>query len=82
MADLTWDFVTKTGEGGVDITVTVAYESDEHGIYNDSIEKITHENIDVTGIFCAEQFAELEMEASMKLRGHYLNLDGSDFGLL
>lgn len=82
MADMQWDFVTKTGEGGLEITVTVSYETDEHGIYNDNIEKITHENIDVTGIFCAEQFAELEMEATMKLHEHYSKLDESDFGLL
>lgn len=82
MADMQWDFETTTGEGGVPITVTVSYETDEHGIYNDNIEKITHEKIDVTGIFCEQQFAELEMEASMKLRDHYLQLDQSDFGLL
>lgn len=82
MADMQWEFVTKTGEGDLEITITVSYETDEHGIYNDNIEKIIHEKIDVTGIFCAEQFADLEMEASMKLHQYYEQLDDSDFGLL
>jgi hypothetical protein len=82
MADLQWEFETTTGEGQFEITVHVSYETDEHGIYNDNIEKITQGNFDLTGIFCAEQLAELEMEASMKLRGHYLLLSNSDFGLL
>ena len=82
MADMQWEFETITGEGQFEITVHVSYETDEHGIFNDNIEKITHGNVDLTGIFCAEQLAELEMEASMKLRDHYLGLANSDFGLL
>lgn len=82
MSDMQWQFETTTGEGQFEITVHVSYETDEHGIYNDNIEKITQGDFDLTGIFCKEQLGELEMEASMKLRGHYLGLDKSDFGLL
>jgi hypothetical protein len=82
MSDMQWQFETTTGEGQFEITVHVSYEADEHGIFNDNIDKITQKDFDLTGIFCAEQLAELEMEASMKLRDHYLGLANSDFGLL
>jgi hypothetical protein len=82
MSSLTWEFSTTTGVGSFEITVHVSYETDEDGIYAENIEKITHGNFDLTGIFCEEQLADLEMEASMKLRDHYEQQKYSDFGLL
>jgi hypothetical protein len=81
--DHEFKFHTKTGGGSEPVEVIVYYEIDEDGVYNDNIEKIMFESVDVTGLIHEDHFSELEMEASMKLREHIENAkQPSDFGLL
>ncbi len=68
--DHEFKFHTKTGAGGEPVEVIVYFEIDEDGVYNDNIEKILFEGVDVTGLIHENHFSELEMEASMKLREH------------
>ena len=74
----TWEFDTTTGEGSVIVTVVYEYESDQDGTYNENIKEVWFEGRDVTGIFSAEQFAELEMEAAMRFQHHKMNYKYED----
>ena len=74
----TWEFDTTTGEGSVIVTVVYEYESDEDGTYNENIKEVWFEGRNVIGIFSAEQFAELEMEASMRFQHHKMNYKYED----
>ena len=74
----TWEFDTTTGEGSVIVTVVYEYESDQDGTYNENIKEVWFEGRDVMGIFSAEQFAELEMEAAMRFQHHKLNYKYED----
>ena len=74
----TWEFDTTTGEGSVIVTVVYEYESDNDGTYNENIKEVWFEGRDVIGIFSAEQFAELEMEAAMRFQHHKLNYKMED----
>ena len=74
----TWEFDTTTGEGSVIVTVVYEYESDQDGTYNENIKEVWFEGRDVMGIFSAEQFAELEMEAAMRFQSHKLNYKYED----
>ena len=74
----TWEFDTTTGEGSVIVTVVYEYESDNDGTYNENIKEVWFEGRDVIGIFSAEQFAELEMEAAMRFQHHKLNYKYED----
>jgi hypothetical protein len=81
--DHEFKFYTKTGGGSEPVEVIVQYEIDEDGVYNDNIEKILFEGVDVTGLIHEDHFSELEMEASMKLREYIETAkQPSDFGLL
>ena len=74
----TWEFDTTTGEGSVIVTVVYEYESDQDGTYNENIKEVWFEGRNVIGIFSAEQFAELEMEAAMRFQHHKLNYKYED----
>ena len=74
----TWEFDTTTGEGSVIVTVVYEYESDQDGTYNENIKEVWFEGRDVMGIFSAEQFAELEMEAAMRFQSHKMNYKYED----
>ena len=74
----TWEFDTTTGEGSVIVTVVYEYESDNDGTYNESIKEVWYEGRNVIGIFSAEQFAELEMEAAMRFQHHKMNYKYED----
>ena len=74
----TWEFDTTTGEGSVIVTVVYEYESDNDGTYNENIKEVWFEGRDVMGIFSAEQFAELEMEAAMRFQHHKMNYKMED----
>ena len=74
----TWEFDTTTGEGSVIVTVVYEYESDNDGTYNENIKEVWFEGRDVMGIFSAEQFAELEMEAAMRFQHHKMNYKYED----
>ena len=81
--DYEFFFNTTTGQGSETVTIIVGYEMDEDGVYNDGIEKILFEGVDVIGLMNDLQQSELEIEASMKLREHIeLRKQPSDFGLL
>jgi hypothetical protein len=81
--DCEFVFETTTGAGSEIVTVCVDYEIDEDGIYNDNIMRVKFEGVDVLGLLTDEQFNELEIEASMKLREYIAKLaEPSDFGLL
>lgn len=71
--DCEFVFNSTTGAGSEVVTVYVEYEIDEDGIYNDNIQKIMFEGVDVTGLIHELNFNELEIEASMKLRDHIAN---------
>jgi hypothetical protein len=80
--DREYKFDTTTGEGSEIVTVVVSYEIDEDGVYNDNIEKILFEGVDVLGLMHEDQYSELEMEASMRLREHIEeSKKPSDFGM-
>ena len=74
----TWEFDTTTGEGSVIVTVVYEYEIDEDGTYNENIKEVWFEGRDVIGLFSAEHFKELEMEASMRFEHHKLNYKMED----
>ena len=74
----TWEFDTTTGEGSVIVTVVYEYENDGETTYNESIKEVWFEGRNVIGIFSAEQFAELEMEAAMRFQHHKLNYKYED----
>ena len=74
----TWEFDTTTGEGSVIVTVVYEYENDGETTYNESIKEVWFEGRDVIGIFSAEQFAELEMEAAMRFQHHKMNYKYED----
>lgn len=80
--DYEFKFDTTTGEGSEIVTVVVEYEMDEDGVYNDNIQKILFEGVDVLGLMHEDQFSELEMESMMRLREHIeLRKQKSDFGM-
>jgi len=74
----TWEFDTTTGEGSVIVTVVYEYENDGETTYNESIKEVWFEGRNVMGIFSAEQFAELEMEAAMRFQHHKMNYKYED----
>ena len=74
----TWEFDTTTGEGSVIVTVVYEYENDGETTYNESIKEVWYEGRNVMGIFSAEQFAELEMEAAMRFQHHKMNYKYED----
>ena len=74
----TWEFDTTTGEGSVIVTVVYEYENDGETTYNESIKEVWFEGRNVIGIFSAEQFAELEMEAAMRFQHHKMNYKYED----
>ena len=74
----TWEFDTTTGEGSVIVTVVYEYENDGETTYNENIKEVWFEGRDVMGIFSAEQFAELEMEAAMRFQHHKMNYKYED----
>lgn len=74
----TWEFDTTTGEGSEIVTVVYEYEIDEDGTYNENIKEVWFEGRDVIGLFSAEHFKELEMEASMRFQHHKLNYKMED----
>jgi hypothetical protein len=57
-----YEFDTTTGEGSVIVTVVMEYEQDEDGTYNENIDSVKFEGIEVIGFITTEQFAELEIE--------------------
>ena len=64
------------------MTVIVEYEMDEDGVYNDNIQKILFMGVDVIGLMHEDQYSELEMESSMRLREQIeLRKQPSDFGM-
>ena len=74
----TWEFDTTTGEGSVIVTVVYEYENDGETTYNESIKEIWFSGRNVIGLFSAEQFAELEMEAAMRFQHHKMNYKYED----
>jgi len=67
----THDIHMTTGEGDVDIIVSLSYDIDECGTYHENIEKITCSGMDITGIFCDEQWQDLEIKAVKLLAEYY-----------
>ena len=74
----TWEFDTTTGEGSEIVTVVYEYEQDADSTYNENIKEVWFEGRDVIGLFSAEHFKELEMEASMRFEHHKLNYKMED----
>ena len=72
MNDYEFIFEAKTGGGGETVTCKMTYERDEYGTYAENIETVTFgaDKIDVTGLLSEEQFAELEIDGTMKLATH------------
>ena len=69
----TWEFDTTIGQGSEIVTVVYEYEQDADSTYNENIKEVWFEGRDVIGLFSAEHFKELEMEASMRFEHHKLN---------
>jgi hypothetical protein len=74
----TWEFDTTTGEGSEIVTVVYEYEQDADSTYNENIKEVWFEGRNVIGLFSAEHFKELEMEASMRFHHHKLNYKMED----
>ena len=74
----TWEFDTTTGEGSEIVTVVYEYEQDADSTYKENIKEVWFEGRDVIGLFSAEHFKELEMEASMRFEHHKLNYKMED----
>jgi len=74
----TWEFDTTTGEGSEIVTVVYEYEQDADSTYNENIKEVWFEGRNVIGLFSAEHFKELEMEASMRFEHHKLNYKYED----
>ena len=72
MNDYEFIFEAKTGGGGETVTCKMTYERDEYGTYAENIETVTFgaDKVDVTGLLSEEQFAELEIDGTMKLTTH------------
>ena len=70
MNDYEFIFEAKTGGGGETVTCKMTYERDEYGTYAENIETVTFRAVDVTGLLSEEQFAELEIDGTMKLATH------------
>lgn len=70
MKDYEFTFEAKTGGGGETVTCKMTYERDEYGTFAENIETVTFGEVDVTGLLSEEQFAELEIDGSMKLATH------------
>ena len=67
-----YEFDTTTGEGSVIVTVVMSCERDEEGTYNENIDEVWFEGLNVMGIFTDQQFKELEIEGCMRLAKHIL----------
>jgi hypothetical protein len=74
----TWEFDTTTGEGSEIVTVVYEYEQDADSTYNENIKEVWFEGRNVIGLFSAEHFKELEMEASMRFEHHKQNYKMED----
>ena len=74
----TWEFDTTTGEGSEIVTVVYEYEQDADSTYNENIKEVWFEGRNFIGLFSAEHFKELEMEASMRFEHHKLNYKMED----
>jgi len=58
----TIDFQATTGGGSEIVQVTMSYEEDIDGTYNENIDSVKFEGVEVIGLITPEQFAELEIE--------------------
>ena len=58
----TINFQATTGGGSEIVQVTMSYEEDIDGTYNENIDSVKFEGIEVIGLISEDQFADLEME--------------------
>jgi hypothetical protein len=58
----TINFQATTGPGSEIVQVIMSYDEDVDGIYDENIESVKFEGVEVIGLITPEQFAELEIE--------------------
>ena len=58
----TIDFQATTGPGSEIVQVIMSYEEDIDGTYNENIDSVKFEGVEVIGLISEEQFADLEMQ--------------------
>jgi hypothetical protein len=58
----TIDFTAKTGAGGVEVKVTMSFEADSFSSWNENIDMVTFEGVDIMGLLADEQFSDLETQ--------------------
>ena len=58
----TINFQAATGPGLEIVQVTMSYEEDIDGTYNENIESVKFEGVEVIGLISQDQFGDLEIE--------------------
>jgi hypothetical protein len=58
----TIDFQATTGPGSEIVQVIMSYEEDIDGTYDENIESVKFEGVEVIGLISQDQFADLEIE--------------------
>ena len=58
----TINFQATTGPGSEIVQVIMSYEEDIDGTYNENIDSVKFQGVEVIGFITTEQFAELEIE--------------------
>lgn len=61
-----FQFVTTIGDAIEKVDVTLSYEWDESGEYNECIESVIFQGVDISGCLTEETINALEMEAINK----------------
>jgi hypothetical protein len=61
-----FQFVTTIGEAIEKVDVTLSYEWDDSGSYNECIESVIFKGVDISGCLTEETINALEMEAINK----------------
>ena len=61
-----FQFVTTIGEAIEKVDVTLSYEWDDSGSYNECIESVIFQGVDISGCLTEETINALEMEAINK----------------
>ena len=58
----TINFQATTGPGSEIVQVTMSYEEDIDGTYDENIESVKFEGVEVIGLISQDQFGDLEIE--------------------
>ena len=69
------------GAGGEVVTVTMTFESDQDGVYNQNIESIKFEGVEVMGLISDADYKDLEL-LGCQIIDEKIEDKAFDFGLL